>query len=997
MTVQWQKGWLFRELNIPSDATLNLTITGSDNRLSYIGVDAGVCEGTFRITNNGSNGNANTRFSPLGTVFADGTLAFAGNRSSFIELRDDATLGVITGVSSVFGDGSPRTLTLTAGTHAEVFKDQASGTPSAAKALSLVIDGDVTLSTASTYSGSTTVVGGMLTTTRDTLASDLVFAGGKLDLVLNGELATNVVTTGSVTLPTDTTLRDVMLVDGVALDAGWQISADNTSIYRYSYGSISVNIAGGDTTAGQSPDAYLVTGSASVGLIAVPGYAWNNINGKWGSASTHTIEPGNVNAYDGANSIVLAGVGVEVSAANTYHWNSAQTTFFKGYLDDSGDHAQVKVTGLDYDRYDVIVYSTSDTAGRQLSPVTVNGTSYTFAGGAVVPGATAWGASQASVPAYGTNALRVRNLTGSTLTIVGSTGPSGARGGIAAIQIVNVSRPHVDPQYFKATISGSATFGEIDWTPPLVEGEVNEATLRIDDTSTDEVVLTFDDPDLDLGKLDIVSSRDVWLDSPTPLSRVVDLVLTNIAGRLTYGWPMAITLGDDKVAYAGGAGTAASPVTYMTGSGSHVILRGGEYHFAAGQWTGNQTDVSFTNSTVTYASNFGIGKATYHIGGDSTVTTPSLWLAHGQNNRDASLTLGGTSKLSVTGTSSADASNTSTVFGSYAGSSTFTLNDAASFVSAADVLVGKSGRNHTINLNGGTFTARGIRVSAGATGVNALNLNGGRLVLGTTGIDAYGSAQLNVVVSGTTTLAALDAWPLAITQPLSATGDGKLVVDVTGATLKSGDLLIAWSAANTVPFEAVGLDESLKLEVRDDGLAVVTAAVPGVVPAEQGTSSEPVGEGENAVITITPNPGVTSLDVNAPDGYAGKYEIPVSVTNITGVSIGQLIIRSGDFDIAAACRLDGTAIVLDPTVATPRPTEAGGTIEPFVVVEGSAALGVKTIPGLTYQLIRGTAVDAVDTPLETEGARVFATEAATELSDTEKPVGKAFYKVRVMK
>jgi len=114
-------------------------------------------------------------------------------------------------------------------------------------------------------------------------------------------------------------------------------------------------------------------------------------------------------------------------------------------------------------------------------------------------------------------------------------------------------------------------------------------------------------------------------------------------------------------------------------------------------------------------------------------------------------------------------------------------------------------------------------------------------------------------------------------------------------------------------------------------------------------------------------------------------------------------VTSGGHDVTDACKLDGTALVLnaDATVLVgedkipvrPALADSGEEIEPFVVGD-DAAVGVKTIPGLTYRLVRGTEPDAVDTPI---GEAVRATAARTELRDDAKPAGKAFYRIRAAK
>ena len=111
--------------------------------------------------------------------------------------------------------------------------------------------------------------------------------------------------------------------------------------------------------------------------------------------------------------------------------------------------SQVVVSDVPYDCYDAIVilsgYTTTyycdgvdnshlSTMEPDFPAVTVNGTSYTYANGDTVEGNTNWGARGNNDIAIGTNALRVKGLSG-TLTL----SLSAADFGIAGVQIVNTA------------------------------------------------------------------------------------------------------------------------------------------------------------------------------------------------------------------------------------------------------------------------------------------------------------------------------------------------------------------------------------------------------------------------------------------------------------------------------------------------------------------------------------------------------------------------------
>lgn len=143
-------------------------------------------------------------------------------------------------------------------------------------------------------------------------------------------------------------------------------------------------------------------------------------------------------------------------------------TLLNGYLDDgslNGNGAEVYLTNIPYETYDVIIYAASDTATANFLAKTVNGTTYTWDSttGSVVEGNAAWGKAALNTPVYGVNALRIKNLTGA-LTIYGTAKSGTPRGGISAIQIMPPDTPD-NIRTYKLTLDGTATtWSEGTWT-----------------------------------------------------------------------------------------------------------------------------------------------------------------------------------------------------------------------------------------------------------------------------------------------------------------------------------------------------------------------------------------------------------------------------------------------------------------------------------------------------------------------------------------------------
>lgn len=178
--------------------------------------------------------------------------------------------------------------------------------------------------------------------------------------------------------------------------------------------------------------------SGAAGLVSAQG--WENL-GANGTETTLAV-------WNGEKATDLP-ISLTYSSENGYQYTDGVTdNYIKGYLDDGGNQAQVTVENIPFEEYSVIVYAATDTADRKFKPVLINGSYYAGASVPTVYGYAdlvlegeqnlrIWGGSRNAVAAYGTNALRVDGLTASTLTIKGGSNGDGARGCIAALQIVN--------------------------------------------------------------------------------------------------------------------------------------------------------------------------------------------------------------------------------------------------------------------------------------------------------------------------------------------------------------------------------------------------------------------------------------------------------------------------------------------------------------------------------------------------------------------------------
>ena len=257
---------------------------------------------------------------------------------------------------------------------------------------------------------------------------------------------------------------NVMFVEGLSGGAISITSAmDDQNVSRLTIAGVQVWVTDEAAEAPAAPEDketislnfYSSQGSVSgeAGLVAAGG--WNNLADS-GSESA-------LNVWTGEKAVSYP-MALTYSSNNGYQWTTATDAFLKGYLDDGGNQAQVSLTGIPFEEYSVIVYAATDTPSVKFRSVTINGQAYIGTPGATTLGYALpvynntharYGASHALTAAYGTNALRVDGLSGD-LTIAGGANEFSARGGIAAIQIINTGDALPDAQL-------------IDWTAQPAE------------------------------------------------------------------------------------------------------------------------------------------------------------------------------------------------------------------------------------------------------------------------------------------------------------------------------------------------------------------------------------------------------------------------------------------------------------------------------------------------------------------------------------------------
>ena len=477
---------------------------------------------------------------------------------------------------------------------------------------------------------------------------------------------------------------------------------------------------------------------------------------------------------------------------NNVYQVSLNNTFIDGYLDDGGSHAQVTVSGIPWTTYDVLVYCATDTTNKKFQPVTVNNTQYTDGGdGIATEGSATWGASRNATPVMGTNVIRINGLSASSLNIVGGGNSNGARGGIAAIQIVK----HVSERTIEM-----ANEINVSVINDMIDAD-DSVTLTLTTTEDKAAKLIFDaEPIFSL--LKIVREGALNVEASNYAVTLDDFNLLNVegvTGKITWNIPVSvINTADTQPAYQGGAGAEGQYVVINHNGGSVTLAGLSSTFYLSESCNDTETTVNFDNANVIYGDNIGVGTAVYNITRGSKVSASRIALSQGAAGRTAVLNLVD-SELKITGEKIFDSNQNSAMFGHWNGPSTFTMSgDSALFrADNTTVLVGKTSNTQTINLDGGNFAALGIMVSAGATGTNTLYLGGANLRLSTYGIDSYGSTTIQVNVTNDTMITAT-AETMTISQPiniaagktLTIEADSEAVVKITGAVTGEGKLVL---------------------------------------------------------------------------------------------------------------------------------------------------------------------------------------------------------------
>ena len=278
---------------------------------------------------------------------------------------------------------------------------------------------------------------------------------------------------------------------------------------------------------------------------------------------------------DSSNGLFADGLStLKWSAAAVYAYGGT-TSILGGYIDDgdnNGKGAEITLSGIPYETYDVIIYASTDTSNAKFLPKTVNGVTYTWddTQSRTAEGSANWGASRINVPTYGINALRMNNLTGQ-LSISGGVRDGSMRGGIAAIQIMPAGTPESEKVL---TLNGQ----NVSWSAAAWKNESGSA-IQPPTSGNASIVFTGSstltiDTDVSLDSLEVHGTANAVLTIVTGAGSLTSTIATVRGGVLQQG--SDAVLGETTKIYVADGGTFdmngrninQATAVYLSGAGS---------------------------------------------------------------------------------------------------------------------------------------------------------------------------------------------------------------------------------------------------------------------------------------------------------------------------------------------------------------------------------------------------------------------------------------------
>lgn len=590
---------------------------------------------------------------------------------------------------------------------------------------------------------------------------------------------------------------------------------------------------------------YLVSGVATVGYA---GYEtavanWTQVGTASGSADIILA------SADGTTQTLAQ--AMTYSSANT--WSTGDDTshqIIRGYLDDSNNGATVSIeVPEDWKGYTAIIYCGTDTASTTFGAKQINGTWYTYSNGTVVASedrpSAGWGDSNSrSELIAGTNTMIVTDLSG-TFTVVGNRVNNGPRGCISGIQLIEQKPIYELVPVVTATVTDeTATWADLTWmdedgneiSAPDADDPVSlliataDATLDVTGAVAKRVSVQGNGNTVRfIGTMPTALGFSFSKDTTYRLEETSDTlppVVEMLPGVLRYEYAY-----DASTAYATIPGTTTEFAAGFTGSftanGGGIAFSAGEVALTSVAATGTKTAISFEGtSATTVTGEMLFGQANVTLSDKATVTTPAFSLAEGDAGRTTTVVMEDKAVLTVTGATNIHEGSTwntcSLKFAHWNGIANVTLRGNAKLVAEqADLVTSHTGSGSLTIEDSAEVRVKGLVHHSHDTNATVVNIHGGRLLLGDTGIRSYsGNKKITLNFNGGSLGALRNTVTLgADTETALAAVNGNVCfASIDGATLE---------LTQVAPFLTNGKVENLAGILRLNGVDATTATVTG--------------------------------------------------------------------------------------------------------------------------------------------------------------------------
>lgn len=751
--------------------------------------------------------------------------------------------------------------------------------------------------------------------------------------------------------------------------------------------SISMNFAATDPNAGSST---IASSAVTAGAIPIAGTFWNNHAGATGSAATLIDSTG-----------ATSGASVNWTSANTWRSGSTGGTgtsqngiLTKGYLDDSSNSHLVTVSGIPYLKYNVYFIGATDST--RYSAPTINGTAYTFSGGATVPGTAAWGTqawTNVDTLVEGNIFLKIQNQAAPTLTVKGGAGQGGGvRGSFAGVQVENsytgtlsywdvngdtAGAGGANPDGNWADANWSVSGGGTATTGAWVDGnaavfsagtDANDLyTVTLAATHTMDAVWVQDgDITLDGGTIALSGSRIIRVDNGGGGYLTLNSTISSdgpVSSSGNYDFGTAQTLG---MTFNHTGGTISSSSTTAVASGGNLVIgSGGVVNSPIDVDAGGSLTVAPSSAvnflTMVPNASITIDGTLVKAGAGTTLltsalpTTPLLSVIGGAfqlGNNDASGDLSTATAVAVgTGASlNLNRTDSYSLNTPISGAGNLNKNAGGEAIRSS----GTDSRTGNTNLNGGTLTFNGTGAISGAnylgnpTGGTTTTLNvADTASIGVNGFMTFGD-QSNAAITinqtgGTVTNTGTVNNPggNSMANRWGHWGGGSTVYNLSAGSLNltGSPLYLSWDGAATLNLSGTGTANLVGIN-----MGFGTRAQASTINLNGGT----LNIGAAGIVTG----GATNKTINLNGGTLGALA-PWSTTRPMNLLANSTVDTAGG-SITLGGALTGTTAELTVTGGNTASLSGGGTYTGATNVTSNSTLLLGGVHGTTVNVASGS-------------------------------------------